>query len=44
MKGEKAHEQAFKSGLYSGLKGEKIAADNVITNDVAWQLIYDYLK
>lgn len=44
VKGEKAYEQAFKSGLYSGLKGERIVADNVITNEVAWQLIYDFLK
>ncbi|MBE5812155.1 MAG: FAD-dependent oxidoreductase [Clostridiales bacterium] len=44
VKGEKAHEQAFKAGLYSGLKGERIIADNTITNEVAWQLIYDFLK
>jgi len=44
VKPEYAHEQAFRMGLYSGLRGERIIADNVVTNEVAWQLIYDFLK
>lgn len=43
VKEEKAYEQAFKSGLFSGLY-EEISAEKIITNEVAWQLIYEFLK
>jgi hypothetical protein len=41
---KKAYEQAFKKGYFSGLVSETIASDNVITNEVAWKIICDYLK
>ena len=44
VKGEKAYEQAFRKGYFSGLVGEQISKEKVITNEVAWQLLCDYLK
>jgi len=40
---KKAYEQAFRSGMFGGVV-EEITENNKITNEVAWQLIYNFLK
>ena len=43
VKAEKAYEQAFRSGMFAGLV-EEISKDKVVTNEVAWQIIYNFLR